>query len=134
MSRAGEILDVTEGGYHLVVCGVIWALVDLSTGNVLAQDICDNYAVACQAGLMAARVYVPDFYMAEAFTRFCMGLVDATTYEEPAFQTWFRKHHQELVNGFFNTLEGPNRGELLFKLEDLVAHARQQYDKQRSLI
>lgn len=122
-----EALDVTEGGFHLVVCGCLWTLIDLSSGKSLAHDICDSYDIARQAGLMAARVYVPDFYCADDFTRFCGGLVDATMYEEPAFKKWFLEHHRDLVNQFFTTLEGPNRGEKLFNLEHLLAHVRRQY-------
>jgi hypothetical protein len=111
MTSFGEILDITENDYHLVVVGARWVLVHLSSGDVVAQDGCNTHAAAKQAALMAARIYVPDFYVSEEH-----------------FLGWFMDHEQQVVDAFLTSLPDDKIGN--FNHEDLVAYARDQYGRE----
>lgn len=128
MSEAGEIFDHSDSCYRLLVIGRHWALID--RGKILAQDYnAADYSTAKQAGLMSARVYVPHFGMDSVVTRASHELlVAAKPTDEESFKEWLRSHHQEVVNGFLQTLEG-NLGK--YKLEDLVAFGRGAYARQK---
>ena len=66
MITSDDILDFSSSGYHLVVAGTIWSLMRLDTGDILAKSGCASHTDARRAGLMAARVFVPDFGVMEA--------------------------------------------------------------------
>lgn len=128
MTEIGELFDHAESGYRLVVIGTHWALVEVGIdGEIVAQDYSSpDYAAAKQAGLMAARVYVPHFAEhSAAYIRFRDELLEATKpTDEESFKEWLRNRHQEVVNGFLQTLE---RDVGNYKLEDLLAFGRRQY-------
>ena len=126
MTEVGEIFDHTEGGYRLIVLGNHWALIQCDGKIVAKDDTAVSYSAAKQAGLMAARIYVPHFAEhSAAYIRFRDELLEATKpTDEESFKEWLRQRHQEVVNGFLQTLE---RDVGNYKLEDLIAFGRRQY-------
>lgn len=112
-----------------MVVGKHWALIQ-SDGKIIAQHYSSrNYSAAKEAGLMSARIYVPHFAEHSiAYIRFRDELLEATKpTEEESFKEWLRSRHQEVVNGFLQTLNRNDNDGRDYKLEDLLAYGRRQY-------